>query len=562
MPYRYSSSSDSKYFLVFEEQSISCFHGENSLWKTEFREGNISFASISVLGSIFIETQEGDAFIVRQGSHGVIEKIELPQPDLLKKSSLCKYFHMSESGKTLFYMKKNIKSGGNFFSLSKEGACEFELMTLDLRTLRPKVFYKHTVPESLEQSFLWNVSSDGSHFIITCPKKTGKSLVTEIRLIDMESSKILRTLRLTDTQITEMIVHRSGVSLLKLVQGNAESFSVMSKEGDIFNLTYEPGKNFFYLARGFVMFENKTLSKGHILTAQSFNGQHLATYNMDMFTQKNVDFALLFNARDLLSLVYIYEGKFYAFSAELLTLTTELKRFEIISSKNSLQVNRNNEDYDYYSDHYGFADTDNQTTSSAVAKEVKILSEVKTSDSNLNKKIDNISHVIPIKTAEKAQKSEAIVLDKQAKLDNKDQSVLTKKGAITKKATSKKSDENSDDDIKTTNAGNDSILQIKEELSAIPVKIQEPAKEISIAPPSAFELPLNQKEPEASVKIQSATTSSNGAADSPVSSEIRKLERLLESIEDRFLLGEINESSYKDLKLKYQRQLQAKKSKL
>ena len=43
--------------------------------------------------------------------------------------------------------------------------------------------------------------------------------------------------------------------------------------------------------------------------------------------------------------------------------------------------------------------------------------------------------------------------------------------------------------------------------------------------------------------------------------EIKKISKLLESIEDRYLLGEINEETYKDLKLKYSRQLNSKKNK-
>ena len=43
--------------------------------------------------------------------------------------------------------------------------------------------------------------------------------------------------------------------------------------------------------------------------------------------------------------------------------------------------------------------------------------------------------------------------------------------------------------------------------------------------------------------------------------EIKKINKLLESIEDRYLLGELNESSYNDLKTKYLRQLNSIKNK-
>ena len=43
--------------------------------------------------------------------------------------------------------------------------------------------------------------------------------------------------------------------------------------------------------------------------------------------------------------------------------------------------------------------------------------------------------------------------------------------------------------------------------------------------------------------------------------EVKKINKLLESIEDRYLLGELNESSYNDLKTKYLRQLNSIKNK-
>ena len=544
MAYRYSSSSDSKYFLVFDEENISCLLGEKSIWRTEFKEGKISFATVSTFGSVLIETHEGELFIIKQGSDGIIEKLEVPSSNKLKKSILCKYFHMTENGKNLFYMRKTIKSGNNFFALSKEGSCEFELMMLEFQTLKPKVCYKYSIPESLESSFLWNISTDGSYYIFACPKKQTGKLSIEVRLMEMEFSKILRTLRLTDTQITEMVVHRSGVSLLKLVQGNAESFSVMSREGDIFSLAYDKGKSFFYLARGFVLFEYKT-GRSHIFTAQSFNGQHLATYNMDTFVDKAVDFALLFNARDLLSLVYMFEGKFYTFSAELLTLTTEIKRFEIIASKKTKQINHNNDDYNYY-DYYGYDDKDSQTTSSAMAKEAKVLSEVQIVESKLPEKFESI----PVtKDIEMSQKSETIKSNKNSKPVKNEQISLKLENKLKK----------SDNDNVNIDTKKETIVEPIRDTSTDRSEKKSKIVEPVVSIPIAFELPLPVKE--SSEVISAKSDSSLSVSDLSTSAEIRKIERLLESIEERFLLGEINESSYKDLKLKYQRQLQSKKAK-
>ncbi len=560
MSYSYSGSSDSKYFFVYDDKKLSFMSGENCLWQVENDKGAVTFCEVSNLGSVLIENSQHEVFFVKPGSSGIMESLPLPPSEQLHPSSVGKYAHMSEDGRFVFFMKKTAKAANKFFaSLSKDEnqPREFEFVRIELQTLNTKSLYKTSLPSALEPNFLWNISRDAYYYLVTTPKKSGSKINVEVLLIDSSSSKAVKTMRLIDTDIRETAVHRSGIVLLKLVQGNSESFAIMTRDGNIFHLNYEPGKKFFYLAKSFVLFENRETARGFICTAQSFSGHHLATYNMNTFVEKGVDFDLLFNARDMLSLVYMYNDKFYAFSTELLTLTTEIKRFEIIASKGADKTLGSNDGFDYYRDYFGYP-SENEDADSLKNKEIEKLEmldvsrDVKRSPEPQTSQVSDLPEPRPVPkpktisidfeiTSSKVQPGIEDEIDPGLGSEEVEPDIINADEDFSKK-TKKLSPEEAE--LR--------IMQEYDSPSVDSVK-DEPVKKPLDLDVSAGERHKTEASPPLNIKT------SLPSPEVPVNAEIRKLERLLESIEERFMLGEINEESYRDLKAKYQRQLQAKR---
>ncbi len=556
MSYRYAGSSNSRYCVVYTDNSISLMTGETCSWTYTLTDAKIIFLEVADDATVVVGTDIGHFLIFEQAAPAVPRRLAVPQTMELKPSSSGNLIHLSDDGKVTVYMRRVSKSHNKFLASlqhpkDSKGNSDYELTVMDNSSFRINVLQKVSCPDALADYIVWNISRDFSYYLISSAKKTGSKINIEAVLTDSITLKPVKTLKLVDTLITNVLVHRNGVVFLHLSQGSTQSYTIMTKDGHISNLPFDPNQHFYYLARGFVLFEKRVPSGSLIYTAQSFAGQYLTVVNMSLFPEKGVDIGLLFNSQDLINLVYMHKDRFFSFSSELLTLSTEVKRFEIGLIKENQDQDSVPETFDYYTDYFGYQDDEPAVSEqSHISRELETLQSLAVEDDNFHPGIQNIAQSLD--EAPKPLRSRSISIDFISSLSSKaasESNAVKVKQELPLETEKKEKKLVLDIPIKSIKQSEDSKKNVeKTKKEELPEHTSEQSEVLS---PESMR--VDDAELKNSIPI---------CKDSPEVSEIKKLERLLQSIEERFMLGEINEQSYKDLKGKYQRQLQNKQSKI
>ena len=332
MSYSFWGSYNAKYSLVKQNTKISLMKDEHRIWEIYIDTINMTSADVCNNGTVIIHSDKM-CYIIKAGTSLLEPIMNFPYDNICKSNG--KFVKFSDDGLHCMYLKYEQKKGFSLFgskqTINDKTPIEYELVLFELETQKSTVIHKFTVINKISNLVFWNVSKDFTTSFLVIPREDGKILKFDIKRFDLRNpSNVIKTVSIPECRITYTDIYKTGTILLMLDNLGSKTISLITPEFEIFNIPLENSESCFYLARGFVVLEKIGASSERIFTIKGFKGNTVATYSMEVFKQKDIDFELLFNDKDFLTIVYYFKDKFYCYPADVLTLTTEIRRFEMI----------------------------------------------------------------------------------------------------------------------------------------------------------------------------------------------------------------------------------------
>ena len=378
MSYCFWGSNNAKYCLVRRDTKLSLMKEDILVWENDINDINVTSADVFNNGNVVIHSDKL-CYIVRSGNSRMEPITDFPYDNLVKSNG--KYVKFSDDGLRCMFLKYELKKGFSLFgakqTLNDKSQLEYELILFELDSKRQTVVNKFTVINKFSSQVFWNVSKDFANSFIILPRDASNSVKLEIKRFDLRNlSNQIKPISIPDCFISYTEMYKTGTILIKLDSNGSKGILIITPELETFNIPLDNNDSVFYLARGFVVLEKVGASSERIFEVKGFKGDTIATYSMDVFKKQNVDFEILFNDKDFLTIVYYFKDKFYFYPADVLTLTTEIRRFEMI-----LESDKQSKVYDtgtsYFEDYYDLPGLDDAVEEKKTEKKPEIVEKPK-----------------------------------------------------------------------------------------------------------------------------------------------------------------------------------------
>lgn len=517
MNHQYYGSSKSTFFVIVRDRQIVLRNKEMQLWETALPLQEPSYISVGNNGTVAV-FGNNQCFLSKPSGGGKFEPIPLLAKENQGKTvSGIEKLRLNTEGTRLAFLKITQKSEKKFFGGVKEET-DYEALFFDIGTGKVESIFKISIPREGGKKVHWNISASLEYMLFAVSGKSGEKTFYKCTFFQVPEKKT-KVFEVSDTEILNSMIHGNGTLMLELEQINFNSiFTFSFSDGQTNTLIAPENARVYHLAGSFLLFESRGAEGERVFTARTFANKELVRYDMKEFHKKQVDFELLFNIRDFIELVFIWNGNFYCYSSELPTLITEIKRFALISKSkeedeeaftSTARPDDNADIMDYLGEHFGYS-----TDLSAEESE---------------KPRDFMTTFDPL-NMDMGEEEESGDPQKGAKSFLEFPGQGKKQGKKTEEAPQRLS---------------------------LPSRDESSGQETTEAEKLHKLMGVTAPDKKQSAKNQEDFSPAEEPVLTEKDRERKKLERLLDSIEGRFMLGEINEESYRELKNKYNRMLQA-----
>ena len=359
MSYSFWGSYNAKYSLIKKDAKISLMKEDNLVWENYIDNINVISADVFNNGTVIIHSDKM-CYIIKAGNSRIEPMVDFSYDNLCKSND--KFIKFSVDGNYCMYLKYEIKKGfslfGNKQTINDKSQIEYELVLCDMKSKKQTVVQKFTVINKNSSYIFWNVSRDFTNAFTIIPKESSGSIILEIRRFDLRSiPNQIKPMSIPSCSVVYTEIYKTGTILLMVNSNGIKGILIITPECETFNLSVENNESCIYLARGFVVLEKLGSSSERIFTIKNFKNSVIANYSMAVFKNNNVDFGIFFDDKDFLTIVYYFKNKYYSFPADVLTLTTEIRRFEMI-----LESDKQSKVYEtgtsYFEDYYDSPDLD------------------------------------------------------------------------------------------------------------------------------------------------------------------------------------------------------------
>ncbi len=536
----FHGSANSRYFLAVRDKKLTMYHEDRVMWDTEITHDDFSVVGVGNNGCLVLKAHD-DIYLFRPGERPAGEVIKKLQAAAFQKmSSEIAEVYLNDEGSQLCILKLSAKSKvsekifGALASIKVEkGLKEFELLVYDMLSGNFQSLYKVVHPVSLEGYFKWAISRDFNFFLVGNPRKTPSGTGVKYSIIDTTNLKIARSFELEDTEVIRAMISTDGTSLLQASKKGQNSIIIVTRDAYSFSIVPPEGAHIVHLGKGFVCFSEEFPPS---LTAKAFDNKDLCRVSLAPLADRQIEFGTLFNLRDHVTLLYYKGDQLSVSHSDLSTLEVEVKRFEISMSGPATFV--------------GPVQAEEERDASTTAQSQRVLG-IERKEENLTEAVKEpparqpskllslnlpgrsepaVTQPSTVQSAIPEQHNE-LPMPVMEKLPSKVelyQSLETLKLRLVMGAISEEEYQEKKEKIERF------IEKLEQTLTASPAPL--PAYKTNV-----LKLP---EEPER-----------KGSAEEEA--QRQKIQQLLESLEERFILGEVNEASYRELKAKYMRSIAA-----
>lgn len=543
--YRFYGSTNSRYFAADKGGLISFYNKNGFSWFTEQSAGKYSIAGVGNNGCVAMVIDDKIRLfqIDRRGESETLDKFS--SEILGKTSSHLDDVQFDQEGTRLCVCRCSSKSTvseklfGALASVPAEkGLKEFEILLYDIDSKKSRSLYKTVQPASQENYFKWAISSDFRYLIVRNPRKTQTGVVFKYSVMEAATQKPITNFELQDFDIQKLTINMERTVFMDAFHKGVHFIVIITKDKTSYKVTPPANSEILHFARSYVAF---LASNPTVLQARSFENSDLARVSLTSLDELGIQYGILFSATDSIVFLYFEKEELRIVPTELCSFVTEVKRCELTTQQRAGLIN------------------------TPVEPEPQIRPEAGGDDASLRiVKKETVHPISPGEYQARDMMEEHLGITSRREND-----------APPKKEKSPAHPDKIDipaqtvDYIRLTKSDHYKILEsLKLQLVMGIIDEDEYAEKKATVERRIKQYEVIFEEPEAAEEDEEEEAEEEAAEEEAPSEEkytgydedeARRIQNLLETLQDRYMHGEISEETYRENKARYQHDLNSRK---
>ncbi|MDQ7825649.1 MAG: hypothetical protein RDV48_22810 [Candidatus Eremiobacteraeota bacterium] len=528
----YYGSGNSRYFVWQRGNTVALHRDFQPIWKREMPYKRFRVIGVGNNGNVSLVTEEG-LYIHVPSSGAPPEFVQRYSKEALKKDgAYLGKIVMHEDGEGFFIESIMAKKSGmeqilGLSSSQGRGAAEeHRINFLDLKTRRHKRFDTTLISRDLEKSFLWDVSGYFTFFVFAEPRKAGGTFSYKIAVVNVQTEEIYLETEVQGTHLSSVRVNDEGTLFLEKIEGEEKKIEILTQDKSRFLLAVPLDYTLLHCGKKFVAFETHPVPS---LLVKSFEDNLMCHADLRSLEHLKVHYAILFNDRDHIDFLYLVGDDLKLVKTEVDLFIAEARRWEGIASQKmnepqeKLKHEQMEQEKTQSRDHYLEGRKSQLSAQLASIKEEKQTKTVTTA-AEVNNALEALKFQFVlgnIDADEYAQKREELLKH-----------------------------------IEGSSLKPPREASGKDTLEPIPFQRRKEAPQESPASERRKEAPREslvidgRKE-----KLPEPASRGKKSLEEKGEPEGERLERLMSALEERFIMGQVSERSYLELKEKYEKRL-------
>lgn len=302
------SSSNAKFLAELSLDYLLLYREKNIIWKKPLPSKECSFIGLGNNGTLLLRSQEG---IYLYSPAGEERNAPIPQyaSNALKAtSSFIKQEVIEERGNFLVLERiteKTSLSERIFKKLkekkdvSKDGSNLCELLLVDLATFSEECIWYHIVHKSIPNGFLWQVSPDLSYYVVCeASQKTIPyfHISRKMFLIDRDNNRTLYQVNLADAGLQDLRVNYQGTVIMRLEDEKDRQLIVADRNGKRYFITPPDAQyEIQHLGKLFVALKIKDQNS---LILKNFDDKLMYEMDLAVFEKLHEEYTIIFRPND------------------------------------------------------------------------------------------------------------------------------------------------------------------------------------------------------------------------------------------------------------------------
>lgn len=529
-------SYNSRYYAYHEGKEVSLFRDDHIIWRKEMPYERFKILGVTNAGNIVLLCEEG-IYIYLQVPDSNPEFIERYSREALKKrSTIMGKALVSDEGDKFFIECVSPKQKGLekiFASKAREPQKELTVNMMDLSKRRHAVFYEFPLYKHGEKRVMWNASRTFNFFIVAEPRVTSSQTNYIVSVINVETEEIYKEFEVKSPFLANVEVNDEGTALAEVGDQDSKKIEIYTVSGDHFTLSVSKENEVLYLGRKFVAFKTYPIPS---LVIKTYENNLMCQTDLRALDELEVPYRILFDSRDHIDFLYLLDKTLKITKTEIGLFITEARRWqrlaEDVKQKPLKDVMIAREEEEKKAAREQFHKKKQEELESHLKQRVN------------EKKIMRVNAPVDVESSLEELRFQYIL------------------GNISEDEYLRRKEE-----LEGESSGFSEPLAGASETEQ-PLKTQRIERIEMPARASRRELEAPEKAPNV-IRIEMEKAPKEPATEGEKKEfllkkeekdEIKRVEMLLSKIEERFILGQVSEESYKELKVKYEKKLQMLKN--
>lgn len=519
-------SYNSRYFVCHEDKNVSLYRDESLIWQKAMSFSRFMILGVSNMGNVSLLSEEG-LYIYPQAADSSPEFIQRYSRDALqKKSTLMGKILISDEGDKFFIECIAPRRGGIdkiFASKAREGTKAITINLMDLSHRRHLAFYEHPLPGDQEKKIFWSASRMFTFFVVAEPKVTSSQTTYSVSIINTASEELYKAFEVKSPHVVNAIVNDEGTALVEVLEPDARKIEIQTVSGDHHTLSVPEEYEVLYLGRRLVAFKSHPVPA---MMVKTFEDNLLCQADLRAMDELNIQYKILFDIKEGINFLYLLDRNLKIVKTEIEHFIAEAKRWRRLADEVRARPLRETEE----------------------AQQLDEKRAVKQESSR--QKQDELGGELRERLVEKKSLDMQSSHEQEKSLEEiKLQFIL---GAITEDEYMRRKGELEGGAPEAGMDGGDAARK--------PVEMDAPRRSSRSSIPEKLELKPLKKEPSDEPLPPSPGSLADMPAPQPAEesdneAEARRLETLLGTLEERFIMGQVTEQSYTELREKYNKKL-------
>lgn len=559
------SSANAKFFAEICEGMLMLYREKNLLWSKSLPSPNCSVIGLGNNGILAVRSPGGILLYSAVGEERNTPIEQYSTAALAAASSFIRAGFMEERGNYLVLervtertsiseriFKQRVKDNKD---IPKDGVNLHELLLVDLSSLSEERLWYHIVPKSILVSFIWKMNADLSYYAVCEFSQRAipnSQILQKLFLVERKNNRDLYSINFVDAGLCGIHINYQGSIVVQIEDSKERQLILIDKTGRRAFITPPDAEyEVLHLGKHFVVLKIKNQSR---LILKTFDDKLMYNLNLSVFDSLERPYTFIFRPNDDI----ILAGHENDESMLRITYTTvdnfdiECKRWQLIAEE------------------------------SAREQDVSFRKQTEEDRARLIKEQMTRKKMMELEEAAKlfekdtcavvsSRLSASSLVPEPVKEQNINKSYILNQlerlklkfivGDISKEEYEQQREllERELACIETGGAYGSSLTVLPEEQAQTKPPVTQ--EYVAIASPVPSSIPESRSNLSVPKHVKSKILPQAGPAQGGPSEDIEKVEQLLEKLEERFIMGEISEKVYVELKEKYEAKLKLIKGK-